>query len=279
MKSISSAVCGITLAAVAVASPMVGCGGDNSTVAGTGGAVAATGGASNSTGGTSSTNTSTSTSAGGCSAPTTVPENQLMTDFSEFADGATATSSLGWGDPSKTLTGGTFTYKQDKDDPPSGVITEGALHITDALPANHYAGFGFYFGPNCGSDASAYTGFSFDVKGDLATQKVELQVQLQQVSNYPKSSDKGSCDYVAAGYDDSTQWNYCTNPSVKLQDKSKDINGETYTTVKFVWADFLGGSPVATLDPKYLLGLQLQFNCGDTACPVDVYFDNLTFYK
>jgi hypothetical protein len=36
---------------------------------------------------------------------------------------------------------------------------------------------------------------------------------------------------------------------------------------------------VAALDCGQLLGIQLQFNCGDTACTPNVTIDDLKFYK
>jgi len=233
-------------------------------------------------GGTTGGTTSTSTS---CT-PTKVPDNPLMTDFSEILDGTTTpktassgVSSISWGDKSATLTGGTFVYEQNTSDTPVGIVTGGALEIKATVATGEYSGFGFYFGPNCGSDASDYAGFKFDLSGSMTG--VQLDIQMQMSPDYPlKDSNKGTCDYITAGFDAGTEWNYCTNPHVYFQDLTDTTDvSTTVQTVTVLWSVLEGGNPLGAIDPTQLLGIQLQFNCVSTDCAVDVTIDNLTFYK
>jgi hypothetical protein len=256
------------------------CGGDNSTVITNTGGAASTGGTS-SVGGGGSTGGTTSTSTSTC-APTKVPTNALMTNFSEVTDGTvtpTDVSSISWGDPSATLTGGTFVYDQNPPDAPTGTVTGGALDIAATVTAGEYAGFGFYFGPNCGSDASAYTGFKFDISGSMPG--IQLDIQVQMTPDYPlKDANKGTCDYVAGGYTSDTKWNYCTNPHVHFEDlPGYAAVSDTVQTVSVPWSVLVGGNPVNAIDSTQLLGIQLQFNCGTTDCPVAITIDNLSFYN
>jgi hypothetical protein len=233
----------------------------------TGGSIGS--GGANSTGG-----------AAGCVAPATVPE-ALMTNFSEIADGSSTSggTQLKWG-TSKSLTGGTFVYGQDSTgaDTPLGTITGGALNITANVASGHYGGIGFYFGPNCGSDACAFSGFSFSVAG--STGGADVDIQMQQVSNYPLNDNgKGTCDYVAAGYSSDTMWNYCTNPHVRLSTPLPDGVTTDPQVVQVPWTALTGGNPVSELDCAKLLGIQIQFNGVSGSCAVNLTIDDLAFYQ
>jgi len=277
MKSLSSVFGGIGLALITTALALGGCGGDNSVVAGTGGGSAVNTGGTSNVGGGGATGGASNGGATGC-APVTVPENALMTDFSTQTEGQQATidtPSISWG-TSTTLTGGTFLYHQEASDAPTGTITSGTLHLTATIAATHYNGFGFYFGPKCGSDASAYSGFQFEISGAITGAAMDIQVQM--TPNYPlNDNDKGTCDYEAAGAE---KWDYCTNPHVTLSAiLGEDVPfPETPTTIQVPWSTLVGGNPVDAIDPTQLLGIQFQFNCGDVDCPIDVTLDNLSFY-
>lgn len=281
MKLLSSVFGGMGLAVVTSLLTFSACGGDNSTVIANAGGTASAGGSTSAGGGGAVGGGGTT---GGTSSASTCPakvnENALMTDFSEVSDGTvvnTDNQKFSWG--TNGLTGGTFVYTQDATDAPTGTITGGALHLTATVAATHYDGFGFYFGPNCGSDATAYSGFKFDISGTMPG--IQLDIQVQMTPDYPlNDNSKGTCDYVAGGYTTETKWNYCTNPHIHFEDLADIAEvSATVQTVTVPWSLLVGGNPVSALDATQLLGIQLQFNCGDTACPVDVTIDNLTFYK
>jgi hypothetical protein len=291
MKLVSSLVSGTGLAVIVSMMTLGACGGDKSAVTATGG-VSATGGAGttggdNTAGGSTSDSTGGSTTAGGTSAASTcppvfVPDNPLMTNFTEQTVGTTLASSMSWGDGSATLTGGTFTYQQDTADAPTATVTadsagNNGLTITASVAAEHYSGIGFYFGPNCGSDACAYSGIAFDISGTSTAGDLDIQVQM--TPDYPlNDNSKGTCDYAAA---DAGKWVYCTNPHVLLSTVlTGGVSALTATpqTVKVPWDKLVGGNPVGPIDCHQLLGIQFQVTCGTTACTLNVTLDNLTFY-
>ncbi len=282
MKLVSSIVGGVGFAVVTSMLALGGCGGDKSAVTGT----SSGGSGGTNTGGSTNTNTSAggnanggASSGGSSCSPTTVPTNPLMTNFSEITIGSTATTAsenLSWGDSSKTLTGGTFVYDDVASDAPTGTVVSGGLEIKASIAAGDYSGFGFYFGPNCGSNACAYSGFSFTILGNLGGSTVDIQMQM--TPDYPLNLDnKGSCNYAAA---DAGQWTYCVNPHVGLASLLTGGITTTAQTVQVPWSALVGGNPVADIDCHQLLGIQLQFNCasGGSACSVDVTIGDLTFY-
>jgi hypothetical protein len=288
MKLLSSIFGGMGLTVVTSLLTLSACGGDDNTVTTSAGGTASAGGSTSAGGGGAvGGSTAGGTSAESTSCPVKVPDNALMTDFSEIADGtvtpATVPSGvddISWGNSGATLTGGTFVYYQTDADTPTGTVTGGALHITAAMSAVDYAGFVFYFGPTCGSDGSAYTGFKFDISGTMPG--IQLDIQVQMTPNYPLNTNgKGTCDYAAHGYTDLTKWIYCTNPHVAFENVPGivELSATTAQTVTVPWSLLTGGYPVVALDPTQLLGIQLQFNCGTTASNVDITLDNLTFYK
>lgn len=281
MKFVSSVFGGMGLGAVLTIFAVGGCGGDKSAPptstggAPNGGSASDVGGSTNG-GGNTSTGGGNKGTGGATSGPAVVPR-ALMTDFSEIAEGTQATTanpSLAWGDSSKGLTGGTFLYQQADADALTGTITNAALHLSGNIAANDYAGFGFYFGPNQGSDASKYSGFSFTLSGSLGNSTVD--VQMQMTPDYPlHQSNKGTCDYVTA---DAGMWVYCKNPHVSLSTLLPGGVTTAAQTVQVPWTSLTGGNPVSAIDPTQLLGIQFQFNCGTAACAVDVTLDDLTFY-
>jgi hypothetical protein len=53
----------------------------------------------------------------------------------------------------------------------------------------------------------------------------------------------------------------------------------TPRTVQVPWSILTGGSPAPRLDPTQLLGIQLQFDCGETQCQPKITLAALNFYK
>jgi hypothetical protein len=164
-----------------------------------------------------------------------------------------------WGDDT-SLSGGSFIY----DDGAGGSIayTKGTESITLTGTAVDYAGFGMWFGP-C-TDASMWDGVEIQVRGDLGGG--QLFVQLQTDQNYPIGDGKGACDWEAAEIAEADRWNYCTNPQVEVS----GVTADNLMPFKFTWAEFTGGKPNNdTVDPKQLLGVQLQIGCAPPAAEGD----------
>ena len=301
MRSLSVMFASMALSAMVCPIGLVACGNDKATASNAGGS-ASTGGDTGSGGANTGGNDSSASASGGvsnggansggasatggaaasdCTAPVTVP-SALMTDFSELADGASTSggAQLKWGKASASLTGGTFVYGQDAAgaDSPLGTISSGALNITASVAGGHYGGFGFYFGPNCGSNACAFSGFSFSIAG--STGGADVDIQMQQVSNYPlKDGNKGTCDYGDAGISYDSRWNYCANPHVRLSALLPDGVTTDPQVVQVPWTALTGGNPVVELDCTQLLGIQVQFNAVSGSFTANLTLDDLTFYQ
>ncbi len=252
---------------------VAGCGPDSSDPEGGGetGGTPSTGGVDGMTGGTGAGGSGTGgIGAGGAVAdgPCPVVSSPLLTDFAELTPGDVWTDGevRSWG--GLGVTGGTFHYQGTATSALLATITpEGALELAATIAAGDYAGFGLWFPdltPSC-SDASLYTGISFELSGTVGN--VEIQVQLQHRANYPIEGEKGACPFT----DEATKWDVCTNNRVIL-------NGQT-GVVALPFAEFTGGLPEATLNPAELLGIQWQLNCGPEGdCTPDLTIDNVTFY-
>ncbi len=305
MKLVTSVLGGIGLSAVASLFTLGGCGGDKSAPLNSlGGANANVGGGN--PGGNTSANTSAggSTSTAGAAAvgggtacvPKAVPDNGTITNFSEVAAGpsygyagSTTATNFSWG-TSTTLTGGTFFYVPNEADgvtpkTSDGItvaIANGAAVLTANIPVGDYSGFGFYFGPDSGSDATAFTGISFTILGDVGGASVDVQLQMNE--DYPVTDPsspgkcpKGSCAWDHAPDASVSKWSSCSNPHTAL--------GVTVSsavqTVQLSWGLFKGGKQTDALNAGGLLGLQFQFNCptgATAACAPNVTIDDVMFY-
>lgn len=192
-------------------------------------------------------------------APPNCIVNELAATFACEANGSPLgvgeCSECCWGDDT-SLSGGSFTYDDDGVDGMASTVayTKGTESITLTGTAVEYAGFGMWFGP-C-TDASMWDGLEIQVRGDLGGG--QLFVQLQTDENYPIGDGKGACDWEAEGYDDSTKWNYCTNGQVEVL----GVTADNLMPFRFTWAEFTGGGPAnPTVDPRQLLGVQVQIGC------------------
>ena len=243
-----------------------GCGPDSSDPADNGsGGTDETGGAGNETGGNEETG------GGGNEDGCAVVSSPLMTDFSDLTDGTTWSSGdkKGW---ASDILGGTFHYQATDGVPLDVTITNGGANLAATIAPGDYTGFGFYFDTNdflCW-DASAYAGISFTAIGDIGN--TEMQVQVQQTSNYPNDDAKGQCDY--GGVEDD-KWDLCTNAYYIVDGVVEDEPLE----VKMPWTELTGGQPIVDVTPESLVGIQFQFNCGDEGeCPLNIVIDDLGFY-
>ncbi len=194
---------------------------------------------------------------------TPVP-NSNITTFA--ADTYTVGSEIGgdaWGHD-MSLTGEAFTYVGGDSTIEREQVAEGMRVFGTS---DSYTGFGISFGP-C-SDASQFYGIGFTIQGVLGDEG-ELQVQVQMAPNYPSENDRGGCMFSS----EATKWEECTNNFYNTE----GTNPDEAIDIQLNWSDITGGLPNDTLDPKELLGIQWQFNCGST-CDYDVVLSNVRFLE
>jgi hypothetical protein len=190
------------------------------------------------------------------------PATPLITEFADLMPNALNagqfTFTLG-------LPGGTFAYQ-----PMALTVTDAtaALNVKGKVMA--YDGFGVYFN-NC-TDASAYTGVSFSIKGTAGpTGKLSFRIQTNANTAIDQVNKKGSC-VVPAG---------TTDPYPLCHAATYDITvAPGGSTVEVKFSDPTGGVPVATVDGKDIIGLEWAFpwlGATDTAYDVDVTVDDIKF--
>lgn len=238
--------------------PSGGSGGSSAgtTSGGSAGSSAGTGGSSGSTAGGSAGNTMQV--AAEC--PGVVPGATLIADFDTPPE---AGAMYQWGSADQGTTdfwGGTFSY------PTAIELTyrDGAMtaagHVTD------YSGFGLYV-QNC-TDASAFEGVRFKIKGDPPMGKLSFALQTNQ--NSWADGLKGSC--LAP---DAQRYINCVPPSAPI------TITEEFTTVEVKWADLKGGKPAASAstDGSDIIGLQFILPWVEKGTPYDtsVTIDDVEF--
>ena len=203
--------------------------------------------------GTAGAGTGTAGATGGAGAASTSfactgtkPTAALITSFASPAAAATA-GNFTFLDG---IPGGTFTYQ-----PGELTLTADGSTLEVKGTVNNYDGFGLYF--NSCTDASAYTGVSFSVKGNAGyTGKLNFRVQSNADTAVDTTNMKGTC-VVPAGTTDT--YPLCHN-------SAKDIPvTATATVVTVNFADLAGGVPTAVTNGSDVVGLEWAFNW--TAAP------------
>ncbi|MEO8185039.1 MAG: hypothetical protein ABI895_40050 [Deltaproteobacteria bacterium] len=207
----------------------------------------------------------------GC-APITQPS---ISDFTN-SPGSSATSALFGMDAA--FLGGTYFYSS------SGSLSSSMLdanwHLSGTVDSN--SGFGLYSNACQPFDASTFLGMAFNLWGHIdGDQQLVFFVEsaAQQVSSSWLNANKadptdpdsppssGRCIPTTSRYDGS-----CREPRMLLTVTSEPV------AVVIPWADFAGGSPVATLDPRELTAIAWSLPPpGDTPYGVDIHIDDLRF--
>ncbi len=192
--------------------------------------------------------------------------NCNITDFSSetyFSDGT-------WGDD-MSLTGETFEYAGD-DSTLNYDVADEQLQMMASVGGDDYVGVGLSFGPCV--DATDFDGIQVTVGGSIDEGGV-FDLQLQTDENYPinDSDGIGSCEFE----EEDNKWNVCTNNYFRLT----GMTPEETITYYIPWTEFDGGTPVDTLSPNQLRGLQFQAGCDvDKApCEIDLQVHDVRFYR
>ena len=161
--------------------------------------------------------------------------------------------------------GGTFAYQ-----PMELTVTDAAMAMNVKGNVKAYDGFGVYF-TTC-TDASAYTGVSFNIKGKAGpTGKLSFRFQTNANTAVDVPNKKGAC-VVPAGTVDSYELCHAAMFDITV------VEAGSVVEVKFAQA--MGGAPVMGVDGKDILGLEWAFpwaGATDTPYDVDVTVDDIKF--
>jgi hypothetical protein len=167
-----------------------------------------------------------------------LPTAALITDGSNLVLDPTSTT----GDYTFMggVPGGTYTYQPGA----LKLDTVGATVLNVKGNVKAYDGFGLYFG-TC-TDASAYTGVSFSVKG-YAGPKGTLNFRVQTNTNTAIMTQymKGQCVSTATD-----TYNDCHGSSIDIPVSA------TPTVVTVMWSQLTGGVPIAAVTGKDIMGLE-----------------------
>jgi hypothetical protein len=239
-------------------SPSTGGSGGAGTTAGTGTAGSGTSGSA--TGGSTTGGSGGSGGGSGFACAGTKPASNLITEFADLTASAAGQFTFVAGVP-----GGTFSYE------PADVMlmnASGALNVTGTVKT--YDGFGIYF--TACTDASAYTGVSFNIRGNAGpTGMLSFRIQTNATTAVDSVNKKGSC-VVPPGTVDA----YAICHAAMFNITVAPAGG----VVEVKFSDVMGGAPVATVDGKDILGLEWAFPWAgptDTMYPVDVTVDDIKF--
>jgi len=196
---------------------------------------------------------------------TPAPGDGVLVDFGTYTP-RTATGGGAWGDMGLgQITGGTSVYSIDTASALTIVVENGELALSATMaPAMAFTGLVLWFAPCV--DASAFSGLTFPISGDLGG--ASLLVKAQTSPDYPVdvSNSKGKCEYPR----EETKFTTCQQPTAT-------ITALTENPVALEWAEFINGVPVAAVEPAELLGFELQFACNTGDCAFDVSVGDVQF--
>ena len=139
-------------------------------------------------------------------------------------------------------------------------LTGSDWHITGVMTT--YSAFAINLA--CITDASAFAGIEFTIKGNAGTpNRLTFQASFS-------SDDLGSRITPSLGMCESAT---CSAPSVLVNVTA------TKTLVQIPWSKIVGGKPISMVNPAQLTGLRWIFNWSPSSAPyaVDVTVDDLHF--
>lgn len=202
-------------------------------------------------------------------------ERDLISDFT-FVPGAD--QRLVTFDADASFAGGTFIYPDDGT--LASDVTADDWHLSGVIAS--VSGFGVVSSVCQLLDASAYAGIEFRLSGQLPGEDVLtffVETASNRVShvwlneNKPSPDDpdvapnSGRCTPLASRYDGT-----CREARLLLP------VSQTPALVRVFWADLVGGSPAATVDPREITSIAWSFrNPNATPYEVDLRIDDLRF--
>lgn len=236
--------------------------GSAGTTVGTAGTGTGTAGTGTGMAGTSSTAGTTGAGGTTSTAACTKPTSATVTEFADLTPNAMSAGNYTF---MAGVPGGTFSYQAGK---LTSATTGMAFNVKGKIDA--YDGFGVY--TNACTDATGYTGVSFNIKGNPGPSgKVNFRVQTNATTAVDPVNKKGTC-MVPAGTTDT--YPLCHPSAVDVPVTA----GGAVVNVKF--SDLMGGVPVAAVDGKDIVGFEWAFawaGATDTAYDADVTIDDIKF--
>ncbi len=228
-----------------------------------------TGGATQGTGGTSAVGGGAAGGAPVAVCTGTAPASSLITDFSDAVPPSASSSVISWGTP-PNLTGGVYTFAASGLAVPAVSLASGssgqALAVASAPgvptdPGNAWLGVGLGIG-SC-VDATAYTGVSFTITGDLSTCVLAFSVNFSEDSSVSDNPTFGSCTASS-----------CYGPS-----SATLATGVTQATITVPFSSInIGGSPLTSVNAAAITSVQWGLTAPlDGSCNANFTIDDVKF--
>lgn len=191
----------------------------------------------------------------------TKPTSALITEFGDLVASATSAGQFTY---TLGVPGGTFAYQVG-----DLTVTDASMALNVKGTVKNYDGFGLY--TNTCTDASAYTGVSFSIKGNAGTGgKLNFRVQTNSNTAIDATNKKGTCKPT----DTTNTYPDCHPSAVDIP-----VTAEA-KTIEVKFSELMGGVPVAAVDGKDIVGLEWSFAWAgptDTMYAVDVTLDDVKF--
>jgi len=194
-----------------------------------------------------------------------IPSGALITSFADLVPNPSNKGNFNFvlGVP-----GGTYAYQPDA--MVLTVTSEQALNIKGTVAASSYDGFGLYF--NTCIDASAYTGVSFNLKGNAGpSNALDFRIRTNSNTEVDPPNMKGTC-IVPAGTGGDAAYGLChaAHYLIAVPASGGLVN------VKF--SSLSDGAPIGLVTGKEILFLEWAFTpSSSSSYPVDVTIDNVQF--
>jgi hypothetical protein len=199
----------------------------------------------------------------------------IISDFTFLPDSSPTNVVFG---VDAAFAGGTYFYPDGA--ALSSDVTNDTWHLSGMVTTT--SGFGLFSSGCSPLDASAFVGISFTLSGSIEADRrliffVESAAQqisyLWQNAQEPGPTEPdaapnaGRCMPATSRYDGT-----CREPRVLLEVPPLP------TTVEIAWADLLGGSPVASVDPTEITAIAWALpEPAASAYAVDIHIDDLRF--
>ena len=239
--------------------------GGNTSTGGTVIGTAGTGTAGTGTAGTGTAGSTGTAGAGGGSSTACAgmkPAAALITTFDDLVANA-----MNAGQYTFTLgvPGGTFAYQKGE-----FMLTDMGKALNVKGKVMNYDGFGVY--TTACTDASAYTGISFSIKGNAGpSASLNFRVQTNADMAVDTVNKKGAC-VVPAGTTDTYPLCHPSSKDIMVTADAK--------TIEVTFAELIGGVPVAAVNGKDIVGFEWAFTwtgAGATAYDADITLDEIKF--
>lgn len=191
---------------------------------------------------------------------TPAPASGLLLSFASYQASGT------WG-TADGIQGGTSLYQGAPTEALTQTVMGESLNIRANLQSGGYTGIVFWFQPCI--NASDFAGVRFTATGSLGG--TTMIVKAQTSPDYPVdvANTKGKCPFQVLA----NQFTECVQPF-------SNITALPAGEIALPWSSFSGGSPLPQVDPRQLLGFELQFQCpggGTTPCALDLNVGTISF--